>query len=770
MTTPTRVLRALLTHRAAQARALARRVLRVNTRNRLTRARTRLLLGMGVLTLLVLVPAGLAIADPGDGAANTWVGTFGTKDSQGIPMSAYRLSIDEGGVSNPKNMFASTFLQLMWELYRIYVGTALWLFDYALQFQMLDMLRGPATAVAEALQSTIGQIGIIPALTVVTFGICAVWIQTGKSASGLAGLFIALLMGSLLTTAAVRPMEVIAGDDGLLVNSRDLGVGLSSQVVSGGESDSTEPEELQSRSSAKLVDVFIRTPHQLVNYGAAIDKDAKCVKVYDEDLKKGYPANGGDDDRPRKNMGKCNKAYLEAADNPINGLIGMVFLYPSGGTLVLFFVGLALVLNLLIALAMFEATRAGWVMLKAIIPGGGTAEIWSAICIVGVVAGYIVATLMGIGAFLLLFEALMTADGLDPRMVYILIDGILLVSLVVMGTQLMRARKQGKKLGEKIQAKTMPAARSVDTATASPMRAVTSAASLASPAASMLTARKLGRPSGAGANAGQSGALADARPQTTGSTMGGAVKGTGKLAWSATKLGLASTVGAPVYAPRAYGAVKAGMSAKRTQMGEKFTKARQDAAQRVDARRTQATDFGREYVHNLGVAGRAVSKYSGASKIATTAMALGADPLTSAAAGAAVHLGRAHTTPREPQMQRPAHRPAPTTSAPHHRAESTTSTRQRPPSSTTSGAPSATSAPSTTSSRPTGSTSATTLPTVQVPKAAQGSTDEPDTRDKREVALDRLVSNMAARHAARGTLTGAEHGATLRRSAVKDAP
>ena len=329
MAAPSRLLTGLLAHRAAQTRALVRRVARVNTRNRLTRNRTRLILGLAALAALVVLPAGLAIADPGDGAANSWVSPFQTKDSQGIPMSSYRLSIDEGGVTNPKNMFAATFLQFAWELYRIYVGTALWLFDYALQFQMLQTLRGPAAAIAGALQETIGQIGVIPALTVVAFGICAVWIQTGKAASGLAGLFIALLMGSLLTTAAVRPMEVIAGDSGLIMGSRDLGVGLSSQIVSGGESDSTDATELQSRSSAKLVDVFIRTPHQLINYGASIDKDTKCVKVYDEDLKKGYPVNGGDDDRPRKNMGKCNKAYLEAADNPLNGLIGICLLYTS---------------------------------------------------------------------------------------------------------------------------------------------------------------------------------------------------------------------------------------------------------------------------------------------------------------------------------------------------------------------------------------------------------------------------------------------------------
>ena len=57
---------------------------------------------------------------------------------------------------------------------------------------------------------------------------------------------------------------------------------------------------------------------------------------------------------------------------------------------------------------------------------------------------------MGIGAFLLLFEALMTAEGLDPRMVYILIDCILVVALVVMTSYVMRARKQGKKLGLRI--------------------------------------------------------------------------------------------------------------------------------------------------------------------------------------------------------------------------------------------------------------------------------------------------------------------------------
>lgn len=250
----------VLTQRAMSARALVRRAARVNTRNRLTRTRTRLLFGVLVLAALVVVPAGIAMADPGDGAANTWVSPFKTKDSHGIPMSSYTLSIDEGGVTNPKNQIASFFLTSGWDMYRIYVGVALWIFDYALQFQMLDLLKGPATAVATALEQTIGQLGVIPVMTLMAFGICAIWIQTGKSAAGFSGLCIALLMGAMLTTAAVKPMDTLVGEDGLILGARDLGVGLSSQIVTGGESQSTDGKELQSNSSAKLVDTFVRTP------------------------------------------------------------------------------------------------------------------------------------------------------------------------------------------------------------------------------------------------------------------------------------------------------------------------------------------------------------------------------------------------------------------------------------------------------------------------------------------------------------------------------
>lgn len=724
----------VLTQRATSARALVRRAARVNTRNRLTRTRTRLLFGLLVLTALVVVPAGIAMADPGDGAANTWVSPFKTKDSHGIPMSSYTLSIDEGGVTNPKNQIASFFLTTGWDMYRIYVGVALWIFDYALQFQMLDLLKGPATAVATALEQTIGQLGIIPVMTLMAFGICAIWIQTGKSAAGFSGLCIALLMGAMLTTAAVKPMDTLVGEDGLILGARDLGVGLSSQIVTGGESQSTDGKELQSNSSAKLVDTFVRTPHQLINYGAAIDKDAKCVKVYDEDLKKGYPVNGADDDRPRKNMGKCNKAYVAAADNPMNGLIGLTMIYPSGGLLVLFFIILAAVLGVLTALAMFEATRAAWVMLKAIIPGSGTGEIWESICIVGVVLAYIVVTLMSVGAFLLLLEALMTAEGVDVRMMFILVDCVVLVASIMLLLQLARARKAGKKLGQNITSKVMPQAKAVDVNKASPMRVVSAAAGMASPAVGMMAHRRMNN--GAPGQTAPTAAAATATGGPAAPRKTGLVKGTTKLAWGATKLGLASTVGAPVYAPRAAGAVKAGMSAKRTHLGQKFAQAKASTAQRVDAKRTQATDFGREYVHNVGAAGKFVAKYSGAARVAGAAMSAGVDPVTSTAAGAVVHLARGpraeQVRERPPQAQ---HRPA----VARPPQDGLTVGPTGPASAPASG--SSTTVPQVRPASPV--RSATTVPTVQAPPVSRA-------RQEQAAAVDQLVQRMRARQAARG--------------------
>lgn len=731
----------VLTQRAMSARALVRRAARVNTRNRLTRTRTRLLFGVLVLAALVVVPAGIAMADPGDGAANTWVSPFKTKDSHGIPMSSYTLSIDEGGVTNPKNQIASFFLTSGWDMYRIYVGVALWIFDYALQFQMLDLLKGPATAVATALEQTIGQLGVIPVMTLMAFGICAIWIQTGKSAAGFSGLCIALLMGAMLTTAAVKPMDTLVGEDGLILGARDLGVGLSSQIVTGGESQSTDGKELQSNSSAKLVDTFVRTPHQLINYGAAIDKDAKCVKVYDEDLKKGYPVNGADDDRPRKNMGKCNKAYVAAADNPMNGLIGLTMIYPSGGLLVLFFIILAAVLGVLTALAMFEATRAAWVMLKAIIPGSGTGEIWESICIVGVVLAYIVVTLMSVGAFLLLLEALMTAEGVDVRMMFILVDCVVLVASIMLLLQLARARKAGKKLGQNITSKVMPQAKAVDVNKASPMRVISATAGMASPAIGMMAHRRMnnGAP-GQTAPTAATTAAATAAGGPTPPRKTGLVKGTTKLAWGATKLGLASTVGAPVYAPRAAGAVKAGMSAKRTQLGQKFSQAKANTAQRVDAKRTQATDFGREYAHNVGAAGKFVAKYSGAARVAGAAMSAGVDPVTSTAAGAVVHLARG---PRAGQFrERPSqtqHRPA-VTRPPQDGPAGRPSVRPSVPAPAPASGPSAT-VPQVRPASPV--RSATTVPTVQAPPVSRA-------RQEQAAAVDQLVERMRARQAARG--------------------
>ncbi|MDN5746511.1 MAG: hypothetical protein L0H31_15525, partial [Nocardioidaceae bacterium] len=156
-----------------------------------------------------------------------------------------------------------------------------------------------------------------------------------------------------------------------------------------------------------------------------------------------------------------------------------------------------------------------------------------------------------------------------------------------------------------------------------------------------------------------------------------------KVTVGAAKLGLASTVGAPVYAPRAFGAGKKALQARRDRLQQRFAASKASVADRVHRKSGDAKAFGREYVHNVSTAGRFVGKVSGASKLGGLAAAgMGIDPVSGAAAAAAAstYFGapKRHTpTPRPETNVRPtpaqAPRGGPTTSsqAPSTRPAST---------------------------------------------------------------------------------------------------
>lgn len=659
MRDPIVVLSADLTHLATVVRA---RLRRIHTRATSRRRARWLTLG---LTLLILTVLGASRALAADGKTpNPFLDPFAIKDTHGFTTAQYALNTGGGGFGI-QSMIAGTasfFLNLGWDGYRMIVSIVLWLYDFALQFQILDVLAPPANVIAVTLGDTIGRFHAVEIFLLLAFIACLGWFIKGNAGAGIIDFLISLVAVALLGSILANPVARISGPDGMIHQAKALGVAISAQVISGGHQTSADPAVLQQQTSAKLVDQFIRIPHQLLNYGAVIDNDPACVNAYNDVIATGPY---GDDSHPRDAMGDCNKAYKDAAENPMQGLLGLVLITFGGFWLLLLILALVLVLTLLVAVALWQGAKFALSLLKGILPGTARQAIFEALGVLLICYLSIIAALAGVGGFTVVLDSVFGHRGWNPLVTFVVVDLVIVVAFIALIRFWISTRKAGKKMGERLQKAITPSPSAVATNNRpSPLRMISSMATQ-----QMATKRALARsPLGAAAPASANGPSAPAQPGT--SPTAPARPSVAKMAaagtWKASKLALASTVGAPVYIPRAAAAAKTAATAKKAAMAAKMATAKQNATRHVHDKLDQAGAFGREYAHNVGTAARAVSRVSGATHVAKFAMSVGADPLTAGAiAGATYAAGsvKARTTRAESSQ----HAPRPASPAPPSR-------------------------------------------------------------------------------------------------------
>lgn len=617
-----------------------------------------------------LVAASAAYAAGGKKSSNPFLDAFGVADTHGNSVSKYDLSLGGGsggllpGKSDLIDPILQTFVVLGWEIYRILVTVALWFLDIALQYRVLDTLRPAANTVAQGLQTTVLAIGVVPIFLILSFIGMVYWMIQRRSGAGILDFFLSLVAAALLTSALANPVNWITGDDGLMAGSRDVGIASAVQITSGGQESSDDADALRKQTTGMLADKFIRIPHQLINYGAVIDDDGKCKKTYDKVIKEG-PHKDKED--AKKELGKCNSAYEAAADDPGQALTGMIVLSPAGVIVVLLAGLLGLITLSFNLFAMYIGAKTVLDIARAILPTGAKASVLVNVTTLVVLAVASVLLLVIVGAFLVFVEALFAgreAAGMTLIETFVLLDILMLLGIVSLLVFWWKSLRSGKKLGDRMHRAIAP--KPVNPSSNEGLRAVgmmgSRGAHLATAAAHRVngaaTAKALGAAAATpnvAAGGQTAGAPPAARKQALLTRIG---KGAAKGSVKAIKIGAMSTVGAPVYAPRAAAATKAALSTKRTAVATSLQQAKQRAATKVRTKAADASAFGREYVHNLATAGRFVGKISGATHLAGWAVTAGVNPLAAGAmAAGTMFAGSGTGKPSNPTPVRGATRP-----------------------------------------------------------------------------------------------------------------
>lgn len=662
----------MLTHARHIARARWRRYggARLSTRIRqrpASRRRARLLLGaVVVLTLFAIAPVALA-ADATTTTANPWLSPFAIKDSSGYSVDQYTLSLGgEEGFTLKAIADAVGYIMagLMWDLYRLFVAIGLWLIDWSLRFQVIDIFSGVATKLAAALSSTITKVGVIGTMMAAAAVYFVLSVNRGQLARGLVAFLTSFVMAALVQHPGMNLVDTLSGPQGALTQSRDLGMAMAVDITTAGQVTGQKNEDvLRQQTVAKIADVVMRTPHQLINYGAVVDD--KCTKTYDEILKAGA---GLEDARTK--MAGCDEKYKAPSENPLQAATGIFLIGPGGGIILVIGLILAIGLSLVVVLALVEAAGLVWQLLKAILPGDSRSHVFESLAIVGVCLVTIVGTIFMLGLLVVTIDAVFADQSTNPIIGFVLLDITLLIAGGYLFMALFKARKRGQKIGRKIaenfstptgsSERVAPLQRAAQMATGAAANAVATRGGVGA-AVAKATAAGAAAGAGAGVEAGEDAAAsAPGRAEMLRQRVGQGARLGGQVAGVALK----STVGAPVYVPRAVGKAKNMAEARREAMKNKLAAAGARAGQKKE----QVTEFAQEYRHNV-VAGAQWTKRvssSAAQRLAGHGPAYG--PTTTSGS----------TSMRQPSTSMPTQAPAAPDSSSSRGAAAAAGTAARP--------------------------------------------------------------------------------------------
>lgn len=547
-----------------------------------------------------------AADDPetGKGQTSVWLEWMNSKDSYDATPTKYDLRVSQGGMTDPIKKLGAFLLAQFWDVYRVVTSLMVWAFQFVLEFKFIDIVKEPAHEVAVVIEDVTNQIPIVAALATLSALMSGLWIMKGRSGAGFGEMAITAIIVTLLGMAFTKPVTFITGENGLLTSAQEAGSSITADLLyPKGESQDTQPVDpndpnspehggdrvdsrpeindpkaaAQDAMTSRMLDTYIRTPHQLLNFGLFIDEqkrgatetqsvtrngadtsdsnrtNPKCFNAYNKAFVE------GDTVEPMKSESTCPKVVKDTMEHPDRSLVGAWMIAWAVFWTALFGIILLVGSSFLIGLAAWEAAKFGLALLKSLLPESSRDAIFASAATALIAAAYAGASIVLVGIYLLTLNAIFNAtSGLNPVLVYIFIDIAAIGFCIGAVIMFIRARKQGRQFGRRAAqalspknvAKAMPTGRNLGQ-------------TAAGAAGRLAQTRAITRAAGQSVEGGQAGKGINPPPATLG--QGGqksmtrkALKGTG----IAAKTAMAYTVGAPVTAPKAAAATKSAL--KRT--------------------------------------------------------------------------------------------------------------------------------------------------------------------------------------------------------------
>ncbi|MFG2894921.1 hypothetical protein [Streptomyces sp. NPDC048248] len=587
--------------------------------------------------------------------------SFHVTDENGIPVSAFKVDSESGEWSDWDLKVQEWLTSLLFMCIKWLVAFACWLLTWALGFKLAALLLKPALAVSDSLyNSVLLQMGL-PGLFLAFSGTVAAWhFFFGDRSRGWGELTASLLISALAVTSLASPPQTLLGPDGAVGKARDLGVAVAAMVM--GDEDPTGRSAdavagITTPITDELVNAFVVQPSMVLTYGQTFTDDTKdkCAsqftssrittafvnqkvaeqtkKIKDmpglgdialpgvggdlEDVVKDKAAQWGMDTFGTKPDAKFEKACVSgnakaAKKASVDKLAGAFFMLLAA----------LLVCVLIIALAGGYLAAQVWLAAEAMLlrcaliagtlPGPGRAWLWSRGAAIARGLALLIGLVVGLGVFVVAVTAVVSAPAKDiPGGIvvrFVTVD-ILCVGALIFRKRLIRQSHQmAARLKARVGASKLGGAAAPSDLGSGGGGGRRGALGKIGGAALMLgmmaaTGGTAGAVGGGLGRAGSARALTGRLAKGAGSLARGAertVRAGARTGMRAGRFGLKSTVGLPVYGPRAARRTAAAVQAVPGQVSTAATqlKDRLDTARSVYE--PQVRDFGDEYWRGIG--------------------------------------------------------------------------------------------------------------------------------------------------------------------------
>lgn len=536
---------------------------------------------------------------------NQTLDVFGVTSSAGLRMSQYQLSLDPqtNALGFSFNAVLVGVAQIIFWVYKFVCAFIIWIVNLAASFGWLSYVRDGLNTIAIPLQRLIEDSNLIKFLVAIAAAVAAVALMRGRTASGLTEMATSALILALIGGLLSNPVKLITGPDGIVMKAHDAGVEIATSV-SGGKSDN---------AGAKLADMFVELPTQLINFGQALP--ASCTQQWHAALAGG----------PRPGDAPEVRQAVEACATSLDGTSALgtaIVLSPSVLALMLFALVLAVGLLVCGLIACKDTLKLLWAAPRAIAPGDGRTEFFrtaasAVFAAVGVLVLLVMLTIqMELLQLVFLQATKPSADGgggLNPIVAFFLIDLLVAIGGVMLLMYLLNNRKKAKAAAERLKRGLSPGGGGAQARGPSVLSSVRRGATTYGQwklGRSMLAANRPGAGgSGPGSSPGSSvegggaGGAGAGAPAPQRSRAARAARVGAKVAVTAGKVALGASIGAPVAVPRWTSAAMSAASRQKKTLQDKMSATKQNVSTKVGEKAAAVDAYGREYAHNVAAVG-----------------------------------------------------------------------------------------------------------------------------------------------------------------------